>query len=73
MTGNGKRLRPGAGKPACRSGALNDAQRFELRLKCAEGFELVREENGCAVIRNGNDWRLIRQDGKTQRAYGAKR
>lgn len=74
MRGNdANKLRAGSGKPACRSGGLNEAQRFALRQKEAQGFSLVREENGCAVIRNGNDWQLIRLDGQAVRAVGAKR
>ncbi len=73
MTHNEKKLRSGSGKPACRSGSLSEAQRFALRVKEAEGFALVREENTGAVIRNGNDWRLIRLDGVVVRAAGASR
>jgi hypothetical protein len=71
---NAKQPRPRAGQPARRSGGLNEAQRCTLRLKEAEGYELVREEDdGCAVIRKGNDWQLIRQNGQAHRALGARR
>jgi len=73
VTHNDKQLRPRSGKPARRSGGLNEHQRHTLRLKEAAGYELVREEDGCAVIRNGNDWQLIRLDGQAVRAAGAKR
>lgn len=73
MTRNGKNRRPALGKPAHSTAGMNEAQRCMLRIKEQEGFEVVAEEHGCVVIRNGNDWQLIRKDGKTQRAHGARR
>jgi hypothetical protein len=73
VTRNDKKHRPEPGRPAHSTAGMNEAQRCMLRIKRQEGFEVVAEEYGCVVIRNGNDWQLIRKDGKTQRAHGARR
>lgn len=67
-------IRPRAGMPARRSGGMNEAQRAALQVKQAEGFVLVREEDdGCLVVRKGNNWQLIQQSGRVRRALGAVR